>query len=367
MKLYYPDYKRSILNVSNSLLQHYGIKPFHSTLPELDNELTEDINHIVYILLDGMGVNVIKEHLSENDVLRKHMKHEITSVYPPTTVAATNSVMSGRTPIETGYIAWVQYLKDKDANAIVFQNKDFYTQEPLGVCIQDDYLPYENIFDMVGKIQPDVTTNIFFPKFIGGCCEALSDMSETVLLTLHNTDKSLSYMYWVEPDLTEHQYGTYSDETKKVVQDINKDITELVNNVPDNTLVIIIADHGLVNVKPVHFFDYPDVTECLVRNPSLEPRVATFFVKEGMHEIFEERFNKHFGDKFKLYTTEECLKAKPFGEGTPHPFLDDVFGDFIAVATDIYMFQLHVGKEYKAHHAGLSKEEMIVPLFLYKK
>lgn len=44
--------------------------------------------------------------------------------------------------------------------------------------------------------------------------------------------------------------------------------------------------------------DYPKITECLVRMPSIEPRALNFFVKEEKRSQFEQEFNKRFGDKF---------------------------------------------------------------------
>ena len=52
-----------------------------------------------------------------------------------------------------------------------------------------------------------------------------------------------------------------------------------------------------------------------------------------------------------------------------HPKIDDFIGDYIAIAISdsamksIYMQNGKWKKEFKAHHAGLTEDEMLVPLF----
>ena len=87
-----PDYKNSIVNVSNSLLQYYKAKTHLPTHKTLDTYLHQQYNHIIYVLLDGMGSNIIKQHLHKTDALRQYMVEEITSVFPPTPVPETKPV-----------------------------------------------------------------------------------------------------------------------------------------------------------------------------------------------------------------------------------------------------------------------------------
>ena len=69
----------------------------------------------------------------------------------------------------------------------------------------------------------------------------------------------------------------------------------------------------------------------------------------------------------KVYSKEEILEMKLFGDGPKHKMIDCFLGDFVAIAIDKYMFVLNEGKSYKAHHAGLLEDEMMVPLIIYSK
>ena len=69
----YPNYDRSILSIASSVLNHFGVKDCqHKTLPEFDELLSKGYKNIIVMLFDGLGVSAIKEHLNENDFLRKH-------------------------------------------------------------------------------------------------------------------------------------------------------------------------------------------------------------------------------------------------------------------------------------------------------
>ena len=79
--------------------------------------------------------------------------------------------------------------------------------------------------------------------------------------------------------------------------------------------------------------DYPDITNCLKRMPSMETRSMSLFIKPGMKDQFRTAFEKHFGSCYTLLSKEEVLSLKLFGSGTPHKRSTNFIGDFIAVAT----------------------------------
>ncbi len=368
MKIIFPNYQNSIMNVSNSILKNYGITTKYSSIPFLDEQLSKNYNHIIYILLDGMGVNIIKKFLKKDDALKKFMAKEITSVFPPTTVAATNAVLSGVPPIVNGHLGWVQYFEKEDIDLIVFQNTDFYNNENIPKeDLRAKYLSYKRLGEQIKAKNPDIITNEFFPSFIENGSNSFKEEIEKVLLVTHNTDKSFNYLYWTQPDLVQHQTGIYSNDTKTILTDLNQDFTELIENIEDDTIVICIADHGLTNIKPLSLFENEELMTLLKRRPSIEPRAINFFVKDAALKRFKPLFNQAYSKYYKLYSKDEILASKLFGDGEKHQLIDTFLGDYIAIAIDKYMFSLNNEKSYLAHHAGMSEDEMIVPLIIYSK
>ena len=115
--------------------------------------------------------------------------------------------------------------------------------------------------------------------------------------------------------------------------------------------------------------DYPEIMDCLVRMPSIEPRALNLFIKEERKAEFPKLFEEAFGDKFWLLTKEEVLEKKLFGPGTEHPLFREMLGDFLAIAiSDTSLFNTHLeARLMPGGHAGLSEEELRIPLIVVEK
>jgi len=70
----FPDYSESIVNLSSSILNHFGVKPTHNTIPMVDQILARGYKHVVVVLLDGLGMNILESNLNYRDFLRRKTK-----------------------------------------------------------------------------------------------------------------------------------------------------------------------------------------------------------------------------------------------------------------------------------------------------
>ena len=86
-----------------------------------------------------------------------------------------------------------------------------------------------------------------------------------------------------------------------------------------------------------------------------------------MDEQLKAAFAKHFDGKFLLMSKAEVKERQLFGKGTPHPHFDRMLGDYIAVAVDAVSIYNMNCKNFVGAHAGLTKNEMIIPLIAVKK
>lgn len=361
------SYKNSIINLSASLLKHYNVFPEYKSLNVLDKYLKDDYNHVILIVLDGLGVNIINNNLSEEALLRKNIKSTITSVFPPTTVAATNAILSGRPPFVSGYVGWMQYNKFDDAHEVVFLNVDYYDQnKKLKTKLHEDLLKYDNILKRIKERNNSLHVELLFPSFhkTNGYKTFKDQLNRLLMITQGR--KSFSYCYFDEPDLTIHRDGINGKKTKKVIENLNKLYEKFLREINDDVLVIVTADHGLVDVEPIKLYNYKDLIKTFKRKPALESRALTFFIKENEKANFEKLFKKYFKDDFLLLTKEELLEEHLLGFGVKHKLLDSFIGDYIAIAIKSKMFQLKDNEPFKAHHAGLTKEEIEVPIIINK-
>ncbi len=359
------DYTKSIVNIPATLLNHFGVEQPHATLNVLNKALKKNYKHISVILLDGLGSNLLKLHKEDATFFTEHKVDDITSVYPSTTAAATTSVLTGKTPYETGYFGWFQYFKEEDLHYTIFMGEDYYDEtKPIPPSFHKDHFERPFFPEMIEE-NGGPKGRIFHPEKVDkNGYKAIDEGLSRMLKFQKQHPSTVSYFYSVEPDMTEHKTGIVSRDTKAMVKTLNDAVKEYANQISDDTLLIITADHGLTDVEPINIFDYHDITTTFKALPANEPRMTNFFIKESMQEYFIDFFNDHFSDYFTLYTKEEFLTKKLLGFGQRHPLIDECIGDFISVAHDKYFFKLTDKPSHQAHHAGVTDDEMVVPLIL---
>ena len=363
--------EKSLINLSNSILKHFHAETFHDSIPEIDG-LLKGHKKVVAVLFDGMGQNIVRKYLKEDSFIRSHYVTTINSTYPPTTAAATTSFLTGKYPIETGWLAWSEYFKDYDSNIILFRGIDYNTGEDLHINVAEKYFPLHNIFQLIEE--GDNKAKAFpiqrFPIQQEGPKRLLVDGVNQVSKTLKENEECFIYFYWDSPDREMHENGIDSRKVKVQVYKAQKFLKKVTKKNPD-TLFILLADHGHVNVKYFDMCEHDDIYSLLSNKITLEKRTPSFFVKEGKHALFAELFNKYYGEYFELLTKDEVLKIKLFGEGKPAPGVLDTFGDFVAISKREY--GIYASKEmnrldlHKGHHAGGTNEERLIDISIFNR
>lgn len=372
MKIHYSDYNNCITNLACSLQKEFGIAPAHPTLEMCDKLLQKNYKNIVMILLDGMGRNILEMNLEKDGFLNSHLVDYYSSVFPPTTVAATTSVLSGLHPYEHSWLGWNCYYKEIDKNVTVFQNVEMDTKIPAAdFNVANTFCPYESIIE---QIKENGGNAFYLAPFVKPYPSDFSQICQRIGELCKLNAKKYIYAYWYEPDDTMHGAGCYSEVSQKLLKELERQIEALCDHLED-TLVIVTADHGHIEVRPSHsvstdkittgvvLTDYPKITECLIRKPSIESRALNFFVKKGMEQQFEAEFKKEFQEKYRLFSKEQVREEQLFGFGTEHPRFDEMLGDYLAVAVSNFtIFSSDKKKEeFSSAHAGLTEEEMIIP------
>ena len=364
MEVIYPDYEKCLTNLTNSILKYFDIKPYHKTLKELDKVLEENnYDNVVLLIYDGMGSNIMDRNLDEKSFLRINKVTDIKAVFPPTTTASTNSLLSGLNPCEHGWLGWDLYFKEIDETVTMFLN----TKKDTDILVSEEniahkYFSYKSIIDLINekykafKLMP----------FGDNAYNNLEDLNNKVVNLCKEKGKKFIYAYYDEPDHTTHNEGTDSNITVKLYEEIDKSTKELCEKLKDtNTLVIVTADHGHINSKDITLSDYKDIFSLLKHDISIEGRACAFFIKEGKTQEFEQLFNKYFKDDFILYTKEEVIKNKLFGKGRENKYFKDSLGDYLAVAISNKYFRYNENSvKYTSMHAGLTEDEMLVPLII---
>ena len=359
-----PDYDRSILSISSSIMKHYNIKSNYKSLPELDNILKKDYKNIVYLILDCLGDNILTENMSDDSILKSNKITTVTSVFPPTTTAATTAIHSGLSPLESGWIGWMPYFKEYNKAIVLFTGKDYYTDELVMEKPENNILKYESIYEKISKKNKNIKYHQCFPSFAENGSNTFEELCKKIKECCNNNDLNIISAYWDDPDHTIHHTGTNSKEVKEVLNNIDTNLKKLSREL-DDTQIIITADHGAINLKEIYINEIEEINDCLSFPPTIESRFVNFFIKENMKEQFLKSLEKHFKNKYILYTKEELLNSGLLGRNKPHKRINDYFGDYIVIMNADLSIRYDLNNNKKIHladHSGITKEEMIVPV-----
>lgn len=369
------NYSYSLVNLSASIEKYCTGESNHTGLSALEPVLKKEYKNIILLLFDGMGMNVLEKFLSPESFIRKNLLCPIHSVFPPTTTAATTTVMTGLTPGEHCWLGWTMFFPqlELNQNVALFPNLIQDTREKAGdFHVAEKFLPVMTLRDKITKTQ-DWNCD-FVSAFGNKKVHSQKEMFEKILKVCESTGikRNFIYGYQTHPDNLMHITGTYSFAAKFSVLGINRALQKFCKKLYENpetrnTLVLFTADHGHTPVENITLSDFPEFTETLIRPASIEPRACNFFVKNERKKEFEEKFQQLFnknGD-FLLLSKEEVLSSGIFGstdEEKEYHF-DFYLGDFLAIALgNKALVNSCASHHFKSHHGGLTREEMMVPL-----
>ena len=367
-----PNYDKSILSTISSILKYYKVDNGHTTLDSIDKLLDKKYKNVVLVVLDGMGHHVLN-NLDKDGYFKTNQIDVVTSVYPSTTTAAMTTYYSGKSPLETGWVAWSQYFKEYGRSMDVLKHIESYTGEKIKPVFNDIYetvINYKSVFDMIEEngikayeIMPHYAERKSKRSFIADTTEEMCNAIEDLCKI---DEEKFIMVYCDNPDGLLHKFGASSEEAKEFVLDTEQKVKELTNKLSD-TLLIVSADHGHKDIGKVYsVLEHPDLRDCLIMPELFESRFVGFWVKEDRKDEFKTIFEREFKD-YVLLTKEELLELNLIGVGEQHKKIDDLLGNFVAVSVGDSIFRLQndyfEGKKVKkSTHCGLTKEEMEVPI-----
>lgn len=350
-----------IVGVNNAIRKYFDKEYYHEPDQTVLSWLNQNqFEHVVVLLIDAMGVSILQKHLDSSSFFLSHLKEELTTVFPPTTTAATTSLRSGKYPNENVWLGWNEYFPEKDDNIILLMNRSQYRNVPypdfstttLPVPFLDEEKDCTSIWPFWNKLNPSKD----YPDLLNNIYDKCQNYKYI-------------YAYWDALDTCMHQYGTTSTKVNQMLKEYDQDTEQFASNLPSNTGLIILADHSQIDVSFKYLNDYPDLIATFKHLPAIEPRTIAFYIKEDKKDYFKNYFNSLFGQYFKLYTHEEVIQNNIFGNTMNHSRFEEFIGNYLAIATSnislIYSKNGQHSKLSGGDHAGGLKEEAIIPLILY--
>jgi hypothetical protein len=202
-------------------------------------------------------------------------------------------------------------------------------------------------------------------RFVAGA--SFEARVDAAVEAVRSHDRSLVYLYWGEVDKVGHVHGCESWQWGEELSLADAMLARLVERVGPDTLVVVTADHGMVDVP---FSDRLDVAHepdlaAGVRHVGGEARGLHLYCEQGADGDVLAAWRERAGDRMDLLLRDDAIRAGWFGP--VQPWVLPRIGDVVGSARGA--FAVVDSRTARAEtlrliglHGARSPEEQLVPL-----
>src|SRR5665648_91383 len=201
--------------------------------------------------------------------------------------------------------------------------------------------------------------------------ESLAQRVDTTLARL--AEPGLVYLYWGDADKIAHHHGWQSPRWADGLSELDREIGRLARSLPPGTVLVVTADHGMVDVDPRALVDVATTPELAmgVELVAGEPRASHVYLMAGSDEGERDaallRWRTMLGESALVTTRADAVAAGWFGPVADHVL--PMIGDLVVAATGRAgvvdsRTQAPASLLLRGMHGSLTPGEMLVPLFV---
>ena len=342
-------------------------------------------DHLVFVLLDGLGMNIVHK-LPANSFIASHLRLETHATCPSTTACALTAVATGQYPNRHAITGWFTYLPDHGITIATLPFIERMTSEPLTIrgLKVEDVLPLRPLTPLMKHrpltVVPAPIANTMYNQFTRGGTDGLGyhTITHAVEQIINHVtaarQPTYTHLYLPEIDTLCHKLGVDHPNIVPLVMKIDAELSRLSSTLhdkfADGVRIVISADHGLIDVPKKDqalLLTGDPMLDLLLAPPSGDARMPIFHVRAGQHDAFRNQFTDRFADRMSLAPVEQVEAMQLLGPGRLSDAARPRFGDFIAFPFRPATVAFHpptkpLGDLYDAVHAGLSPQEMWVPV-----
>ena len=374
-----PDYRGGgLVNLMSSIATALGGTSPYRPLAALPPQALSGARHLVLLVVDGLGHDYL---LHRDGALRRHLRGQLTSVFPSTTASAIPTFLTGLAPQQHGLTGWNMYFRE--VGAIVaplpfrvrtgrhaLREAGVTPASLFGLTPLFDRLPLPcHVVSPRNIIHSDFNVALSGRAQRHGY-ETLDELFALTAGLLRSATPSYIHAYWPQLDSLAHEYGVHSEQVAAAFAVLDAAFEHLLGVVySSGSRVIVTADHGFIDSPAEETIDldnHPALRDTLLLPLCGEPRMAYAYVRAGREAQFEAYVRERLADRIQLFRSEYVLQQGWLGPGEPHPGLRDRLGDYVLIPRGRAILRDWLqGEERYTHagvHGGLSAAEMTVPL-----
>lgn len=331
----------------------------------------------IVVLVDGLGFWNLAMRLGHAPYLRSLMnetsnQRPISTCAPSTTVAAMATFGTGTCPGLTGMTGYTQRNTQTGelAQLIAFRN----AIPPLELQRQP------TVFETLSAQGVRVTSS-GLPKFAASPLTIAAFRGAHYVASARPNDRvfaaaeaartpGLTYLYLRDADKVGHNYGWDSDRWIGAFERIDAQLGLLHRSAPKGTLIVVLADHGMVSVDPDERIDIalePRLADGVAMVGG-EPRSLMLYADDGVDpRDIAARWRERLGERALVRLCDDAVRDGVYGPMDPRvrPMIGDVLVQAAGAVTIVdSRIQTDKATRLPSVHGSQTLLEMDIPFLV---
>lgn len=327
----------------------------------------------VVLLVDGLGAELLRRHAHAAPYLSSLLDGSppATAGVPSTTATSLTSLGTALPPGAHGLVGYTSRVPGTDRllNALMWDKR----VDPL------EWQPYPTAFARLAAAGVSVTsvnkrefagTGLTVASQRGAAYVGADRVGERIaaVVAASAVRPSLTYVYDSDLDWTGHKFGVASASWLQQLAMVDAEAEQLRESLPDDTRLLVVADHGMVDCGPdarVDVDQHPELRDGLAVFGG-EARFRHLYCRAGARDDVLAAWRGLLGDRAEVLARDEAAARGWFGQVTAavRPRLGDVV---VAARGDLGVFS-SVDFAYETQlvglHGSLTPDEMLIPVLV---
>jgi Type I phosphodiesterase / nucleotide pyrophosphatase len=332
---------------------------------------------VVVLLVDGLGDQLLSERGGHAPFLRSLRSRAgsgvLASGFPSTTATSMGMLGTGLLPGAHGLVG----LEILDPARDVLFNELLWDPQ----VDPRRWQPSQTVFEKVAAAGLDVVR--IGPGFFDGsglteavqrggtfvAAQSLEQRVNAALAAVQSARSGLVYVYWGDLDKTGHEHGCSSWRWIEELERVDAFSRRLAEGLPSDALLLITADHGMVDVPFAARLDLahePDLAAG-VRHVGGEPRSLQLYCLPGAVGDVAAAWRERLGSSMTVLTRDQAVAGGWFGPVSEHVL--PRIGDIVTSATEpVAVVDSRTARpeiiKLIAYHGARTPEETLIPLLV---
>ncbi|MFF5292442.1 alkaline phosphatase family protein [Paractinoplanes globisporus] len=333
----------------------------------------DGIDRVAVLLVDGLGTYQVPVASAYAPVLKDLApgSRSLTTGFPSTTPVSVVTVGTGAVPGAHGVLGFTTKRPDGRVLNHVQWKDDPDPRQWQPVPTQFEAAAAAGLAVTVVNKPEFAGTGLSVSANRGAVYVGASDVPSLAagMLAALATGPGIVYGYHPDLDHYGHGYGVDSEQWRSAATTVDILLDRVLHGLPPRSALLVIADHGQLNVPPADRFDLADIPDLSGGLAAVagEPRVRYLYPAAGAHDDVLAVCQGVFGSQAWVLPREEVVARGLFGPVSPDHL--DRIGEIVIICLE-RAIALASGWEPPtvnrliAFHGSVTAAEMMVPLLI---